>query len=311
MPTERRSSSSEDNRLGDLLERLISAQQESNDHIRELQEKAAAREQLLQDQLTELRNASGTSGFSSGKKNLQLINAGKPFHTFLKPCPLDFRERQDWIAESRNALASMDIGVVWQEQQQQTLVCVPSSSSFSQEHERVERNFFVDCVVPYSLFLAPQAAGSDLCMQLQDIGGGSYAVPIPESVVQKGSSVIYHALPLTFPPEVKLLCRQVKDGDGIGLVARLRQQNDNVLQDQLQLLRDRFAAIKCSLITDYVSASGTLMQLFGDWDNAVESGCVKASDSLSEDRKKEMFAEKFRKHLDVDLDRLSHPGWSI
>jgi len=87
--------------LTELLAKLTEAQQSSDDKMAAIAERMETMQETIKD-LTQ----SSTSP-TKASQHLLALNKNKPFHTFLKPCPFDFVERQKWISRTIASLSSM------------------------------------------------------------------------------------------------------------------------------------------------------------------------------------------------------------
>jgi len=185
-----------------------------------------------------------------------------------------------------------------------TLTCVPTDKAFSDAGEQIDEQFSLDVLVPYSLVMETYPHDKHVYVQASNMDGTQRTLQVPPDVFTKLSHHVFHNIVQTFPDEVERICKQVPSGDAVALVARLRQQNDNIIRSQITLLWDRFKAISISELKDYPSGSGELLALFSDWDDAVKFAAIKPLEGLDEDKKKEMFASKIRHLLDVEASRL-------
>ena len=224
---------------------------------------------------------------SSRNKHLALVTGNKPFSHYLTDCPVDFQERQRWIEKVLQTSKSIEIGIRWVATAS-VLSCVPEGQQYSTVAQRVPKTFDIDVVVPFSSCLVPVAVGDTSCMLLPDELGDLYLVPIPIAVWDKCNSQVFFNLSHKLPLHVSIFCKQVPEGDGVKLLARLRQQNDNIAQSQIQIFEQRLHEISVTGITDYVTKRGELLVLFEEWDRAVDAGYVEKDDRLSADKERDL-----------------------
>ena len=124
-------------------------------------------------------------------------------------------------------------------------------------------------VVPY--FVVFSSSKESCLVNLVDYSNNSCLVPIPTRIWNALSARVYGMLKPNINNALRVFYQNVSKLDGHALVCALRNDSaSSIVKSPLERLEERAALIELPDLGAWTQVRGDLMQLIGDWDQAVK-----------------------------------------
>ena len=210
-------------------------------------------------------------------------------------CPSATNERVLWLDNIKLSLSINGAGIKWHDVNKQILCRADFEDSESVPSLRTFRE--VDTVVPYSVVFS---SSKESCLvNLVDDSNNSCLVPIPTRIWNALSAQVYGMLKPKINNALRAFYQNVSKLDGHALVSALRNDSaTSIVKSPLERLEERAALIELPDLGAWTQVRGDLMQLIGDWDQAVRDGAVRAEHKLPMRTVKKIVCERFDDVLD-------------
>ena len=210
-------------------------------------------------------------------------------------CPSATNERVLWLDNIKLSLSINGAGIKWHDVNKSILCRADFEDSESVPSLRTFRE--VDTVVPYSVVFS---SSKESCLvNLVDDSNNSCLVPIPTRIWNALSAQVYGMLKPKINNALRAFYQNVSKLDGHALVCALRNDSaTSIVKSPLERLEERAALIELPDLGSWTQVRGDLMQLIGDWDQAVRDGAVMAEHKLPMRTVKKIVCERFDDVLD-------------